>query len=316
VLDVRGDTVRNYSRGAYPALDKLGVTTHRGDLTDLTALRAAVAGVDVVIHVAAKAGIVGRYQEYYDANVIGTRNVVAACRQEGVQRLVYTSSPSVVFEGHDLEGVDESVPYASKFIAHYPRTKAEAEQYVLKSNGPGLATVSLRPHLLWGPGDNHLVPRILERSRNGTLRRIGYGNKRIDATYVDNAATAHVLAADRIQPRSAISGKIYFIGNDEPIVSWDLVNKICAAGGLPGATRAVPTSVAYWGSWLLETVHHWLCLSGEPRLTRFAVQQLASSHWFDLSAARRDLGYVPKVTTAEGLRRLRVWLQTGVVLHD
>src|SRR5207249_2835110 len=127
------------------------------------ALFRACAGCDIVFHVAARAGLGGRWLDYYRANVVGTRNVVRACRDQGVGRLVYTSSPSVVFDGHDMAGINESVPYPPRHDAHYPRSKAIAERHVLEANGTDLATVALRPHLIWGPGDNHLVPRILAR---------------------------------------------------------------------------------------------------------------------------------------------------------
>ncbi|MBY0525904.1 MAG: NAD-dependent epimerase/dehydratase family protein [Gemmataceae bacterium] len=307
-LLARGDSVRSFARGAYPDLTAQGVEVCQGDLADAVAVTDAVRGCDLVFHVAAKAGIWGPYREFYQANVVGTRNVCAACRNAAVHRLVYTSSPSVVFTGRDMEGVDESVPYAHHFKAPYPRTKALAEQLVLQANGPNLATVALRPHLIWGPGDNHLVPRILARGRTGQLRKIGRGANRIDATYIDNAADAHLLAADRLQPGSRIAGKAYFIAQDEPVPLWDLVNRILRAGGLPPVTRGVSPGLAYGAGWICELIHGVLRLDGEPRMTRFVARELATAHWFDLSAARRDLDYRPTVSTEEGLRRLEMWL--------
>src|SRR5262245_54910957 len=162
-LVARGDAVRSLSRGAYPALATLGVEQCQADLADAGAVRRAAQGCDVVFHVAAKAGLAGRFADYHAANVLGTQNVLAACRACGVRALVFTSSPSVVFDGTDMEGVDESAPYPLHYHAHYPATKAQAERLVLAANGPELATVALRPHLIWGPGDNHLVPRVLAR---------------------------------------------------------------------------------------------------------------------------------------------------------
>ena len=190
-LVARGDHVRSLSRRRYPELDALDVEQIQGDVADLNSTQSAVQGSDVVFHVAAKAGVWGPYADYHRANVVGTQNVVAACRKHGVRRLVYTSSPSVVFDGRDLEGVDESMPYPKQYDAAYPQTKAEAERFVLAANGADLATVALRPHLIWGPGDNHLIPRILERGRAGRLRRVGRANKLIDSIYIDNAADAH-----------------------------------------------------------------------------------------------------------------------------
>jgi nucleoside-diphosphate-sugar epimerase len=304
LLLARGDRVRSLARGHYPALEALGVEQQSGDVADAAAVHKAVEGRGVVFHVAAKAGLAGRYADYHRANVVGTQNVIDACRACGVRRLVYTSSPSVIFAGRDLEGVDESLPYPSHYLAPYPATKAEAERRVLSANGPGLATVALRPHLIWGPGDNHLVPRILARGRAGRLRRIGRENKRIDSVYVDNAAEAHLLAADRLAPGSPVAGKAYFVSNGEPVPLWDLVDRILAAGGLGPVTRRVPFGLAYAAGWALEKAYALWWPDAEPPMTRFLARELSTAHWFDLGAAKRDLGYAPRVSLAEGLRRL------------
>lgn len=305
----RGDTVRSLARGNYPELNALGVETVRGDVADPQAVARAAEGCDVVFHVAAKAGVWGAYEDYHRANVEGTRNVIAACRARGVGRLVYTSSPSVVFNGKDMENVDESVPYPAHHEAAYPATKAEAEKLALAANGPDLAVTSLRPHLIWGPGDNHLVPRIIARARAGRLRRIGTVPKSIDSTYIDNAADAHVLAADRLAPGGPVAGRAYFISQGEPMPVWDLVNRILAAAGLPPVTRTVPAWAAYAAGAACEGVYRTLRIASEPPMTRFVARELATAHWFDLSAARRDLGYQPAVSIDEGLRRLGEWLR-------
>jgi 2-alkyl-3-oxoalkanoate reductase len=309
LLLARGDRVRSLARRHYPGLDALGVEQVEADGADRPAVERAVAGCDVVFHVAAKAGLAGRYRDYHRANVAGTENVLAACRRHGVARLVYTSSPSVVFAGRDLEGADESLPYPAHYDSPYAATKAQAERLVRAANGLDLATVALRPHLIWGPGDNHLVPRILARGRAGRLRRIGKQTKKIDSTYIDNAALAHLLAADRLWPGSPPAGKVYFISNGEPWPTWELVNRILAAGGLPPVTRSVPAPVAYAAGWLLEVVYGVFWPDAEPPMTRFLARELATAHWFDLSAARRDLGYAPQVSIDDGLRRLAEWLR-------
>ena len=204
-LLTRGRRVRILSRGDYPDLARRGVEMLRADLVDASAVRAACRGCDLVFHVAARIGMAGRYALFHQTNVVGTQNIVDACRDAGVQRLVFTSSPSVVFDGTDMQGADECAPYPPRFKAHYPRTKALAERVVLAANSPRLATVALRPHLIWGPGDGHIVPTILRAGRAGRLRRIGGANKRIDSTYIDNAADAHLCAADRLRPGAAIS---------------------------------------------------------------------------------------------------------------
>jgi nucleoside-diphosphate-sugar epimerase len=304
----RGDTVRSLSRNAYPALKLLGVDQIQGDLSDPGAVAVAVEGVDVVFHVAAKAGVWGPYAEFDRINHLGTCNVVEACLISGVGRLVYTSSPSVVFSGRDMENVDESVPYPAHYDAPYPATKALAERLVLAENSPNLATVALRPHLIWGPGDNHLVPRILARGRAGKLRRIGRVPKLVDSTYIDNAAAAHLLAADRLAPGSPPAGRAYFIAQGEPVPVWDLVDRILAAAGLPPVRKTVSPKVAYAAGAIFEAGYRILGVKTEPPMTRFLAGQLSHAHWFNLAAARRDLGYNPEISLDEGLRRLAVSL--------
>jgi len=299
-----GHDVISYSRGTYPELDRLGVEQRRGDLADEAVLSTACAGADTVFHVAAKAGYWGPRSDYYRANVIGTRNVLEACRRHRVPRLIYTSSPSVVFNGRDMEGVDESVPYGAHFKAFYPETKALAERLVLAANGPGLATVALRPHLIWGPGDPHLVPRFLERGRNGTLMKLGRKPKRVDFTYIDNAAAAHLRAFEVLEEGCPAAGRAYFISQNEPVAVWDFINRVLQCGGVPPVEKVIPVWLAVGAGYLLEGAHRLLRLPGEPRMTRFLAESLTTSHWFDISAAERDLGYRPSVTMEEGFRRL------------
>jgi nucleoside-diphosphate-sugar epimerase len=307
-LRERGDDVRSLARGDYPELASLGVEAIRGDITDRAAVAHAMAGCDVVFHVAAKAGVWGPAAEYEQINLHGTRNVLAGCREAGIRKLVYTSSPSVVHAGGDQEGIDESAPYPASFATHYPRTKAAAEQEVIAANGPDLATVSLRPHLIWGPGDNHLVPRLIDRARSGRLRRVGPGTNRVDVVYIDNAAEAHLLAADRLSPGSPVAGKSYFISQGEPVNLWDFVNQILACADLPPLTKSVSLGTAKTIGGVLEAVYSLLGRRDEPPMTRFVAEQLGTSHWYDISAARRDLGYQPRVSTEEGLERMREWL--------
>ncbi|MBI3828683.1 MAG: NAD-dependent epimerase/dehydratase family protein [Planctomycetes bacterium] len=309
-LRAREDAVRSYSRGDHPGLAQIGVEQIRGDLTDKDALTKAAAGCDVFFHVAAKAGVSGSNEEYARVNVLGTEHAIAACRTHKIARLVFTSSPSVTFDGTDQEGVNESAPYPTRFLAPYPLTKAAAERLVLAANGPDLATVALRPHLIWGPGDTQLVPRILERAKTGKLRLIENSGKKVDTTYIDNAALAHLLAADRLAPGAACAGKAYFISNGEPATMDEIVNGILAAAGLPPVTKKVSPTMAYAAGLLLEGWHGLFKSGEEPPLTRFVAKQLATAHWFDLTAARRDLGYAPEVTTKEGLERLAEFLKS------
>jgi 2-alkyl-3-oxoalkanoate reductase len=300
----RGDEVRSFSRSTHSVLDELGVEAVRGNLDDAAAVRDAASGCDIIFHVAAKAGVWGSAESYHRTNVVGTDNVLRTCAAEGIRRLVYTSTPSVVFAGVDQEGVDESEPYAQVFLNHYSRTKAIAERRVLASNDEGFATVALRPHLIWGPGDPHLVPRVLDRSRSGRLRLLGDRPNRVDSVYVDNAADAHLLAADRLEPGSDVAGKAYFITQGEPMPLEGLLNRILAAGGLPPVERRIPAGFAYLLGAVLEGVYGLFGAENEPPMTRFVARQLSTAHWFDISAARRDLGYGPAISLDEGMERL------------
>lgn len=305
----RGDQVRSYSRGAYPELEKLGVEQPQGDLTMPHRLAEAAAGCDVVFHVAAKVGLWGPYDEFYKTNVVGTRNVVSACERAGVRRLVFTGSPSVVFDGRDVEGWDESTPYAEAFDGHYSRTKATSEEIALSAASDKLAVVSLRPHLVWGPGDNHIAPRLIAQRRAGKLRRIGGFDKLVDVTYIDDAARAHVLAATRLAVDPNISGRAYFLSQGDPRPLWEIVNMILAAADLPPVEESVPLWKAKAGAYACETAWKLLRLKGEPPVTRFLVKNLTTAHWFDISAAKRDLEWSPQVSIEEGMRRLRASLQ-------
>lgn len=316
-LVARGDRVRILARGDYPDLTKMDVELLRGDIRDAETVRTACANCDVVFHVAARSGFWGDYALYYEPNVVGTKNVLDACRASGVGRLVYTSSPSVVFHGRDMEGVDESVPYPARYVSNYSATKAMAERAVLAANGDELRTVALRPHLIWGPRDGHMLPRFVAQRRAGKLLRIGKGNNLIDTTYVDNAADAHLLAAEAIQENSAAAGRAYFLSQGEPVPVWDIINGMLAAAGLAPVTRSVPRFVGWTAGAVLEAVYKTFRLRGEPRMTRFVASILYRSHWFDISAARTELGYEPRVTMAEGLARLKEWIQrTGAAGTD
>ena len=265
-LVARGDRVRVLGRGSYPELDALGVETVRGDVADRQTAVEACRGVDVVFHAAAISGIGGPWDLYYRTNTLGTRHVVEGCLAHGVGRLVYTSSPSVTFDGTDQRGVNESAPYPTQWLAHYPRSKALAEQHVLESSGrQGLLCCALRPHLIWGPRDRHLIPRLLARARSGRLRRVGDGTNLIDMVYVENAAAAHLRAADALVPGSVVAGRAYFISQGEPVNCWQWIDEILALAGLPPVKRAISFSSAWRVGAAMETVYRLLRLNPNHR---------------------------------------------------
>lgn len=307
----RGDSVRCVQRGDAPDLRALGADVARCDLADAAAVEKALTGCSAVLHIAAKAGVWGPASEFWQANVVGTRNVISACRKLGIGRLVYTSTPSVVHAGGDVEGIDESAPVPKHFSAPYPRTKALAEQEVLAANSPALATVALRPHLIWGPGDTQLTARVLQRARAGRLRLVGGGLKLIDSVYIDNAVHAHLLALDQLSPGAVCAGKAYFVTQGEPIAQKDLINGMLSAAGLPECRQSISPRLAWVAGALLELVWHLLRRTEEPPMTRFVAEQLATAHWYDISAIRRDLGYQPQVTVPQGLALLAQSLRSS-----
>lgn len=315
-LLARGDAVTVFSRGAYPELSALGAVVVQGDLRDADAAARACAGVDVVFHVAAKAGMWGAWDDFYGVNVVGTQNIIAACRKCGTPKLVNTSSPSVIFDGKPQEGVDESYPYPAHYESPYPHTKAIAEQAVAAAHGPGLLTVSLRPHLIIGPRDNHLVPSLLARAKTGLLPQVGPGTNKVDLTDVTDAAHAHLLAAAALVPGSPVDGlpgkgRVYFISQDEPVPLWPWIRSLLRDLGLPEPRLRVSLAAARAGAAVLEATHGALHLPGEPRLTRFIASELAQSHYYSIARARHDFGYAPQLTMAEVRTKLVDWLKNS-----
>lgn len=277
----------------------------QGDIRDATDVERAAADVDVVFHAAAISGIWGPWRLYHSINTMGTRNVVTACQRQKVPRLVYTSTPSVTFTGEHQINIDERAPYARKWLCHYPHSKALAEQHVLSANDPPhLMTCALRPHLIWGPRDNHLVPRILEKARAKKLRKVGDGTNQVDHIFVENAAWAHLQAATYLNPGSPVCGSAYFISQDDPVNCWQWINEILALARLPPVRRSISFPAAWRIGWGLELYYEMFNVSTEPPMTRFLAAQLAKSHYFDISRAKNDFGYQVRVSTSEGMERL------------
>ncbi len=302
--------------GRTPAsdLEACGVRFVRASLDETAAVRAACAGIETVFHVAAKVGVWGRYDDFFRTNVLGTRALLEGCRAQGVKHLIHTSTPSVVYNGADLRNVDESLPLTTNCPSPYPLTKALAEREVLAANSPGLRTIALRPHLIWGVGDPHLVPRLLDRARAGRLRIVGEGKNRVDMVHVENAVDAHLLAeqslaschllGDKPAAGGGPAGRAYFITNGEPVGLWDWINGLLRGLGEPAVTKHISLGAASALGVACETLWRVLPLRGEPPMTRFIAAELAKDHWFNLAAARRDLGYVPRVSMTAGTAEL------------
>ncbi len=334
----RGDQVRVLGRHRYENMVALGADSIVGDVRNPEAATEAARGADAVVHCAALAGVWGARRDFFEINVKGTANVIHACLENKITALVHTSSPSVAIGEEDIEGGDETLAYPKRYLAHYPASKAEAEKMVLDADGwemvvepepapgaPGstadsvihrLRTCALRPHLIWGPRDTHLIPRVVDAARAGTLRRVGDGSNKVDVTYIDNAAHAHVLALDDLRGEGRAAGRAYFIGDAEPVVLWQWLNELLARVGIAPIRRGVSYRAGRCVGAVLELIHTLFPALGEPRMTRFVATQLAKSHYFSHARAEHDFGYNPIVGNAEGLDRLTAWLQNEYLADE
>jgi len=310
-LIAEGHKVTSFSRREYPLHWALGISSVQADIRDKEALQKACKGMDVVFHLAAKVGIWGNYEEYHSINVTGTANLIEACREMGVGRLVFTSSSAVVFDGADMEGINESVPYPENHGSPYASTKAKAEQLILDANSEELKTIALRPHLVWGPYDAHLIPGILKRAGSGKMRRIGDQEHFIDTTYIDNMIDALILSAEALETNPKAAGKALFITNGEPARIYDFINSIIQIAGHPPVQRKIPEKLALFAAGVSEMFHRLFKIKSEPFMTRYAIQEMITNHWFDISLAREILGFEPAVSYAEGFKRLKSYLKIG-----
>lgn len=302
-LAAQGHQVVAFQRSVAEHLLEHGILSKQGSITSLDDLRDAAAGCEAIIHTAGKAGVWGNPDDYHRINVDGTANVIRICRELAIPILVHTSSPSIVHSGGDVSGADESLPIADHFTAPYPESKALAEKLVIAAHSDDLKTVALRPHLIWGPGDPHILPRLTAKARGGRLALPG-PEKIIDTIFVENAAQAHLNALQELAGDARCAGKAYFVTNNEPLPQGEIIQRLLAAIGIEVTIRAVPVAVAKTAGSICETAWRILRLDSEPPVTRFSVEQLATAHWFDTRAAQRDFGYSPAITIEQGLRLL------------
>lgn len=298
--------VTNFSRHTYSHLEDIGVPTIKGDLRKKEDVeRALDQGFDAIFHVAALAGVWGKFDDYYGINYLGTKNLLEAAKARGIQKFVYTSTPSVVFNKDDLLGVGEEQPYATEFLNGYSETKTMAEKLVLGMNdGSTFLTCAIRPHLIWGPGDPHLFPRVIQKGKQGKLRIVGDGENLVDIIYVENAALAHVQAFEHLKPGSPVCGEAYFVGQERPVRLWDFINQVLGFVKVEPVMRTIDVNTAYRLGWFLEKAFKALGINKpEPPMTRFVALNLGKSHYFSHEKAKKHFGYVPKVSIEEGLKR-------------
>jgi nucleoside-diphosphate-sugar epimerase len=303
----RGQKVRTLCRrnGNVPE----GAEIVLGDLADRSSLKKACQGIETVYHTASMPSISVHWEPFFDTNIIGTLNVIDACQAAGVQKLIYTSSASVIFDGKPQHGVDETAPYPTRWLAHYPHSKSIAETWVLNAanytEGTPLLTCSIRPHLIIGKRDRHLIPRLLQRAESGRLFRVGDGKNLIDIIFVENAALGHIQAAEALTSKeSPVNGNAYFLSQGEPVNCWEWIDEVLTMKGLPKVKRSISLTAAWTLGLLLEGWYTCFRLRGEPIMTRFLAAELAQTHYLNISKAKRDFGYTPVVSMAEGMRQL------------
>lgn len=307
-----GYQVRGLARSNYPHLQAMGVEPYAGSVTDRSAIAQAVSGCDAIIHTAAVAGVWGPWSEYYETNTLGTQCLLDSAIAAGCQAFVYTSSPSVTFAAEHQSGIDETVPYPKRWLCHYPHTKAIAEQSVMAAAQCGrLWTAALRPHLIWGNGDPHLLPRVVKRAQQGALKRVGTGQNLIDIVHVDHAATAHLLALEKLLAQdSNVNGQAFFITDGQPIACWQWISDILTHANVKVPQSGISFSMAYRIGAILEFVYSTLRIRSEPRMTRFVAAQLALDHYFSIDKARRLLGYAPLPIREKTLQECEPWLRS------
>lgn len=281
------------------------------DLTDAEAVAAAVRDADVVFHVASAVHTRQRGGEHvWAVNVHGTEHLIDACRKNGVSRLVYVSSASVVYEGRDICDGDERLPYAETRAAPYVGSKIAAERRVLSADGDGLRTVAIRPHVVFGPDDSRFLPAILSRAQAGRLKfAVGRQRKLSDFTYVDNLIDALLAADVRLAEggnvADRIGGRAYFVTNGEPVPFWEFVTRMLAQLDIAPPRVYLPYGVAYTAAGVAERVQALRGRADDPEsgFTRFAIRYMCTDHYFSIDAARNDLGYEPRVSLQEGIER-------------
>ncbi len=276
----------------------------RGDIRDRATIDAAVANQDAVVHLAARVSPTGAWQDFVDVNFDATRSLLTASRAAGIDRLVYVSSPAVASSGEAHVGAGGLRADPANTKSHYARSKALAEQLALAADADDFAVTAIRPHLVWGPGDEQLVARIVDRAASGALRVIGTGAALIDSTYVDNAADAIVAALDRVE---FVRGRALVVSNGEPRPVVELLRGLCTAAAVPFPSSSVPPSAAKSMGAVIEAVWAIAKVDRDPPMTRFLAEQLSTAHWYDQRETRALLDWEPAVSLDDGLARLTTW---------
>lgn len=303
----RGYKVWSLSRNTYPELTAMGVLQIQGDVTHTMDVQKACRGKDIVFHLAARKGGWGRLSKYYKTNVKGTRNIIAACKTARVQVLVYTSSTRATMDqnGHYVD--DACQAYPERFQNNFAMSKAFAEQAVIKASTKDFRCIVLRPHMIWGPGDTSTIPGLFKHRR--WILKIGNGQNKVSGIFIDNAADAHLLAAEKTAVDERLSGKVLVLAQDEPLVLWDFIGKIESWTGRKMILLSLPKSVVMPVGKLMECFFRLTDIQSSPCLTRNIVIELAGSHVFNIKELKNSLGFLPSVSVQKGYELYKAWLE-------
>ncbi len=291
------------------------------DITDPEAISAAIEGMDTVFHNASMVHTaVNMVDLVWKVNLGGTQNVIKACQEHGVKKLVYVSSGSVVYEGNDIENGTEDLPYSSVSQAPYADSKIQAEKEALAADGvKGVRVCAIRPHVIFGPGDGRFLPALLKKAYSGQLKfGVGRRNRFSDYTYISNLTDALLLADEGLEEGGKAGGEAYFVTNGEPMPFFDFIDMVLVRLGKPKVKWMVPGKIAYAVAAIAEGIDTLKggSLNSEDGFTRFSVRYMCSHHYFSIEKAKRDLGYEPKVNLVEGLDKTMVWLRENGQLQE
>ncbi len=301
-----GHKVYNFSRSHHRDLDQLEITTRIGNLNNPESIEKALKNIDAVFHVAGKVAMWGKWDDFYQTNTIGTKNLVEACKKKGIKKFIYTSTPSVVFGEGDILGEDENLEYPKKYLSLYAKSKMLAEKYVLDQNSENFLTCALRPHLIFGPRDKNIIPRLIEASKKNKLKVVGDGENLVDIIYVENAAQAHIQAFEQLSTDSKVAGSSYFIAQERPVKLWDFINQILQINGQSPITKKIPTNTAYRVGAIIEFfLKLFRVWNIHPPMTRFVALQLGKSHYFSHKKAQTDFNYSPSISIEEAIEKIR-----------
>ncbi|WP_127715927.1 NAD-dependent epimerase/dehydratase family protein [Halobacteriovorax sp. HLS] len=304
LLIEQGHHVVNFSRNSYPELEELGVENRTGDLQDLASIDNALEGITGIFHVAGKVAMWGKWEDFYNVNTVGTMNLIKCAKRRGISKFVYTSTPSVVFGKEEIHGENETLNYPKEYLSLYAKSKMMAEKYVLESNSENFYTCALRPHLIFGPGDQNIIPRLLDAAQKNKLKIVGDGENLVDIIYVENAAKAHVQAFDKLGSGSKVCGQAYFIAQEKPVKLWSFINTILEKKAIAPVKKKISLRKAYFiGSVIEFILRSFRIWNVHPPMSRFVALQLSKSHYFSHGKALEHFDYSPEVSIEQAIDR-------------